>query len=66
MATSIMVNESTLQLLKQMKSKFHAKSIDETVVKLITENEAIPKTRFGAHPNMKSFTRNDRGSFHEV
>ncbi|MFH1722301.1 MAG: hypothetical protein ABH950_06840 [Candidatus Altiarchaeota archaeon] len=66
MATSIMVDERTLQTLKELKSKYQAKSYDETLTYLITKTTDIPKSNFGTHPRMKSFTRKDRSSFHDL
>ena len=66
MVTSIMVNESTLQVLRELKARFHARSYDETLMKLVTETTNVPESKFGARPQMKPFTRRDRGTFHEL
>ena len=66
MVTSIMVNENTLQMLRELKSRLHAKSYDETLMKLVSEAANVPESRFGAHPKMKPFERCQRGAFHEL
>lgn len=66
MATSIMVDERTLQTLKTLKSKYRAKSYDETLSRLIAASTDLPSSKFGAHPHMKPFTRKDRASFHDL
>ena len=66
MATTIMVNESTLQVLRELKVRFHAKSYDETLMKLVSETTHVPPSKFGIHPQMKPFTRKDRSTFHDL
>ncbi|MFH1054674.1 MAG: hypothetical protein V1744_01120 [Candidatus Altiarchaeota archaeon] len=66
MATSVMVNESTLQMLRELKARFHAKSYDETLMKLVMETTNVPDSKFGTHPKLRPFTKEDRSVFHEL
>jgi hypothetical protein len=64
--TTVEVKRSTAKLLGQMKQKYEAKSMDETIRKLIDRAENIPESMFGAHPKMKPFSRTDEAKSHEV
>jgi hypothetical protein len=66
MATTIMVTERTLQVLRELKGRFHAKSYDETLMKLVSELTNVPASKFGARPKMKPFSESDRSTFHEL
>jgi len=61
MATSIQVQESTLQTMKDMKSELDLKTYDELINFLIELRRKIPRSKFGAHPEMTEFTAKDEG-----
>ncbi|MDG7014053.1 MAG: hypothetical protein JRN11_01440 [Nitrososphaerota archaeon] len=42
------------------------KSIDATVRRLISKAENIPDSKFGSHPEMKAFRREDEAKLHEL
>ncbi len=52
-------------MLEQLK-KYHCKSMDETLRRLIDKAESIPNSMFGSHPKMKPFTPRDEAKFHEL
>ena len=66
MSTTVEVKRSTARVLEELKRKYHAKSMDETVKRLIHKAENIPDTLFGAHPKMKPFKPSDEAEFHEL
>ncbi len=66
MSTTVEVKKNTVKLLEELKRKYAAKSIDETVRKLISKAEKIPDSMLGAHPKMKPFTLQDEAKFHEL
>jgi len=53
-------------MLEELKRKFKARSIDETIRKLILRVQGVPESKFGAHPQMKSFTSSDEAKEHEL
>jgi|LGOV01.1.fsa_nt_gb hypothetical protein len=61
---TITIEESTLQLLKALKDKTSSKNFDDAIRKLAGMN--VPKSMFGVHPEMSSFTDKDRIRFHEL
>ncbi len=63
MSTRVEIKRSTARLLDELKRKYAAKTIDETLRKLINKAERIPNTMLGAHPQMKSFTLEDEAKF---
>jgi hypothetical protein len=54
------------RVLKELKKKYRAKSMDETVRRLIDKAENIPETMFGAHPRMKPFNPSDEAELHKL
>ncbi|MEM2922595.1 MAG: hypothetical protein QXF26_09815 [Candidatus Bathyarchaeia archaeon] len=64
--TTVKVDRATLQALKELKDKFGAKSFDEAIRTLIRQVRGIPKSKFGAPPDMKPFTEKDEASSHEL
>ena len=66
MSTTVEVKKSTVRVLEELKRKYHAKSMDETLKRLISKAEDIPDTMFGAHPEMKAFEPGDEAEFHEL
>jgi len=55
--TSVELKRTTVRMLEDPKRKYGAKCMDETVRRLIVKAESIPGSMFGAHPEMKPFTR---------
>jgi hypothetical protein len=66
MSTTVEVKKTTLQMLEDLKKKFQARSIDETIRKLILTVQGVPESKFGAHPEMKSFTPRDEAGSHDL
>ncbi len=66
MSTTVEVKRTTAKLLEELKQRYRAKSVDETIRKLIDKAEDIPDSMFGAHPKMKSFTELDEANVHEL
>ena len=61
MATTIQVSETTRQMLEMAKKKVGAKSLDETLQKVLEEQLNVPKSMFGTlKGKMKPFTRKER------
>ena len=59
------IDEKVVRFFVQMKQKYKAKSMDETIRKLI-EAENLPESLFGAHPEMTSFSTADEAETHEI
>ena len=66
MSTTVEVKRNTARVLEELKKKYRAKSMDETVRRLIDKAENIPETMFGTHPTMKPFKPSDEAEFHEL
>lgn len=66
MVTTIQVKESTLQIMKKIKEDFKVNTYDDVINKLISLKRKIPKSKFGAHPEMTKFTEADESDFHEL
>jgi hypothetical protein len=64
--TTVEVKRNTARVLEELKKKYRAKSMDETVRRLIDKAENIPETMFGAHPRMKPFDPGDEAELHEL
>ncbi len=64
--TTVEVKKNTAKVLEQLKKKYGTKSIDETIKHLIFKAENIPDSRFGSHPEMKTFKPKDEARFHEL
>lgn len=64
--TTVHVETSTLQMLKSLKKEMSLDSIDDTIRILLVQSKKIPKSMFGSHPKMMSFTEKDRAEFHEL
>ena len=56
---TIKVEKSTLQLLKALKEETGSKNFDEAIRKLAGMTVQVPKSMFGAHPEISSFTEKD-------
>ena len=65
MSTTVEVRKNTVRILEELKQRYKAKSLDETLRKLIRKAEKLPDSMFGAHPQMKPFTRADETETHE-
>jgi hypothetical protein len=63
--TTVELKRNTARMLEDLKKKYGAKSIDETVKRLISKAENVPESMFGAHPKMKAFTRKEEAP-HEL
>ena len=61
---TIKIEESTLQLLKVLKEETDSKNFDDAIRKL--SERRVPKSMFGAHPEMSSFTEKDKIRLHEL
>ena len=66
MVTTIQVQENTLQLMKKIKLDLKVSTYDEVINKLIELKRKVPKSKFGAHPEMTEFTVEDESEFHEL
>jgi len=64
--TTVEVKKNTLQALEELKAKLGTKSFDETIQELIRRVGQIPKSKFGAHPEMTAFTPEDEAKVHEL
>ena len=64
MSTTVEVKRNTARVLEELKKKYRAKSMDETVRRLIDKAENIPDTMFGAHPKMKPFRPGGEAELH--
>ncbi len=63
--TTIQVEKSTVAILEKIKRKYGVKSYDKAIRKMASKEVRIPKSMFGAHPEMKPFKR-DEDDFHEL
>jgi len=59
MATTIQVDDTTRQMLEMAKRKIGARSLDETIRKVLLSELKAPKSMFGSLKT-KPFTRKDR------
>ena len=66
METTIAVKDSTVQILARLREKMKAKSIDETIIRIVNETGKIQKSRFGSQKGLRKFSREDRAKFHEL
>ncbi len=66
MSTTVEVKRNTAKVLEELKRKYRARSMDETLRRLISKAENIPDTMFGAHPRMKPFAPGDEAETHEL
>lgn len=65
MSTTVEVKRNTAKVLEELKRKYGARSMDETIRRLISKAENIPDSMFGTHPKMKPFGPDDEAEFHE-
>lgn len=67
MASSVVIikiEKTTLQLLEELREETKSKTFDE-VIRELTKNR-VPRSMFGAHLEMSSFTEKDEFWFHEL
>lgn len=63
MPTTIQVTEMTRQRLELAKRKLGAKSLDETIQRMLDQQSPAPKSMFGSlKGKIKPFTRRERHS----
>lgn len=65
MATTIMLSDSTKEMLEMYKEKEHATSFDACVRELLLAHLKIPQSMAGAYKGMK-WTKADRAEFREL
>ena len=63
--TTIQVEKSTVTILNKVKKKYGVKSYDKAIKKMASKEVKIPKSMFGAHPELKPFRR-DEDDFHDL
>ena len=66
MATTVQVDEKTLQMLNKLKEEMKARSHDEVIKTLISERKKIPRSMFGSNRKLKPFSVEDEAEFHEL
>lgn len=66
MSTTIQIEENTLQIMKTLKADFKVKTYNEVIEKLVELRGKLPRSRFGAHPEMTEFTEDDEAEFHDL
>lgn len=59
MVTTVQVSDRTKRLLKQLQSR-SSKSYDQIIQELVLEHEGVPRSLFGKHKNLPSWTKEDR------
>jgi len=64
--TTVEVKKSTLQALEELKAELGARSLDEAIQTLIRRIRRVPKSKFGAHPDLTPFTPEDETRSHEL
>ena len=66
MSTTVEVKRNTARVLEELKEKYGARSMDETVKRLISKAENIPDSLFGSHSEMRTFKPEDEARSHEL
>lgn len=66
MSTTVEVKKHTAKVLEELKRKYGARSMDETLRRLISKAENIPDSMLGSHPEMEAFKQADEAKFHEL
>ncbi len=59
METSIQVSREMHAKLKALKERMKAKTFEELLERLLERSRHSPLERFGAHPEMRPFVRED-------
>jgi hypothetical protein len=65
METTLQLDKSTVQILKDMKKKSGARSYDEVIRVLILKERKVPKSIFGSNPRLGPFKEEDRAEIRE-
>ncbi|MBI4044390.1 MAG: hypothetical protein HY392_01655 [Candidatus Diapherotrites archaeon] len=63
--TTIQVKKTTVGILNRIKKRYSVSSYDGAIQKLAEKDKTIPKSMFGAHPEMKKFKRTE-DDFHDI
>lgn len=63
--TTIQVNKKTVSVLNRIKEKYGLSSYDKAIQRMVKKEVKIPKSMFGAHPDLKPFKR-DHDDFHDL
>ncbi len=63
--TTIQVKRPTLSLLGKVKRKYGVDSYDKAILEMAKKEVKVPKSMFGAHPELKPFKR-DEDDFHDL
>lgn len=66
MSTTVELKKNTAKRLEELKRKYGARSIDETVKRLISKAENVPDSMFGSHPHMRAFRPDDEAGSHKL
>ena len=64
--TTVEVKKNTLQALEELKAELRTRSLDETIQALIRQVHQVPRSKFGAHPEMTPFKSEDEERSHEL
>ena len=64
--TTVEVKKNTLQALEELKAELGTRSLDETIQALIRQVRQVPRSKFGAHPEMAPFKPKDEARSHEL
>lgn len=60
MPTTIALDDHTRQRLQRLKERWGLASYDEVVTRLLEDAEDLPDSMFGAAPNLKPLTSEER------
>jgi len=66
METTIAIKENTAQILALLKERMKAKSMDETINRILQKTENVSISRFGSNPKLKEFSEKERANSHEL
>jgi hypothetical protein len=66
LATTVQVDEKTLQMLNRAKKEMNAKSHNEVIKRLLAKQRKIPSSMFGSNPKLDSFNAEDEADSHEL
>ncbi len=66
LATTVQVDEKTLQMLNRAKKAMNAKSHNEVIKRLLANQRKTPCSMFGSNPELDSFTVEDEADSHEL
>ncbi len=66
LATTVQVDEKTLQMLNRAKKEMNAKSHNEVIKRLLAKQRKTPSSMFGSNPKLDSFNAEDEADSHEL